>query len=104
MNLLLNKNKSEIIKLCQSFNIKSLYVFGSAVREDFRPESDFDFLIEVKENPSNPMQAFNNYLLLQSALENLLGHKVDLIDYSQLNNPYLKHFINQEKIVVYAEA
>jgi predicted nucleotidyltransferase len=104
MNLIINNKKAEIVKLCQSFNIKSLYVFGSAVRNDFRKNSDIDFLFESKNYPENAVHAFESYLSLQSELENLLGHKVDLIEYSQLDNPYLKHFINQEKVEVYAEA
>ena len=104
MNLIINNKNAEIEKLCKLFNIKSLYVFGSVVRNDFRKDSDIDFLFESKKNTENPIHAFDNNLSLQSALENLLGHKVDLIEYSQLNNPYLKHFINQEKVEVYAEA
>jgi len=104
MNLIINNKRAEIAKICQSFNIKSLYVFGSAVRNDFRKDSDIDFLFEVNNNTVNPIHAFDSYLSLQSELENLLGHKVDLIEYGQLINPYLKHFINQEKVEIYAEA
>lgn len=104
MDLIIHQNKEKIIKLCKIFNVKSLYVFGSAVRNDFKPDSDIDFLIEGINDSEKPIHSFNNYLLLQSALENLLGRKVDLIDYSNLSNPYLKHFINLEKVKIYAEA
>jgi predicted nucleotidyltransferase len=104
MNLLLINKKVEIIKLCKAFDLKSLFVFGSAVRDDFKNDSDIDFLYEPKEKSENPIEAFDRYLLLQTELENLLGHKVDLIEYNQLSNPYLKHFINQEKVEVYTEA
>ena len=104
MNRILLSRKNEISALCRQFGIKSLYVFGSAVRDDFSRESDIDFLYEF-ENPGNdPLNSFERLLELKNQFQTLLGRKVDMIQYNQLDNPYLKHFINQEKVKMYGEA
>jgi uncharacterized protein len=39
-----------IRRFCQKHHIRKLSVFGSVLREDFRPESDIDFLVEFDPN------------------------------------------------------
>lgn len=80
-----------------------MHVFGSAVRDDFNEESDVDFLVEYK-STTEPMQVLHQKERLSEALQSLLKRKVDLIEYQLLENKYLKHFINQEKVLLYAEA
>lgn len=48
MNSIIKSNLSEIIKTCEQMQVKSLYLFGSGVTEDFNKESDFDFLFSFK--------------------------------------------------------
>ncbi|MGH2560629.1 MAG: nucleotidyltransferase family protein, partial [Thermomicrobiales bacterium] len=37
---------AEISAICQRYGVRELAVFGSAVRDDFGPESDIDLLVE----------------------------------------------------------
>ena len=38
--------KEKIADFCRRHHIRKLAVFGSALREDFRPDSDLDVLVE----------------------------------------------------------
>jgi len=48
MNQLIKNKLQEIVKTCELMRVKSLYLFGSGVREDFSKDSDFDFLFTFK--------------------------------------------------------
>jgi hypothetical protein len=36
------------VRFCQANRIRRLALFGSALREDFRPDSDVDLLVEFE--------------------------------------------------------
>jgi predicted nucleotidyltransferase len=55
------------------FGIKSLAVFGSVARDEARPDSDVDILVEF-----DPPPTFQRYMDLKFYLEELLGCRVDL--------------------------
>ena len=40
-------NEAELTAFCQRYHITSLALFGSVLREDFRPDSDIDVLVEI---------------------------------------------------------
>jgi uncharacterized protein len=68
---------TDIQQLCRRHRLKSLALFGSAIREDFRPDSDVDFLVEFSPEASPD---FGQLLDIQAELERLVGHPVDLIE------------------------
>jgi hypothetical protein len=61
---------------CRRWKVSELAVFGSALRNDFRPDSDIDLLVTFEPEA-------NWGLLEQSAMESelasLLGRRVDLV-------------------------
>lgn len=57
-----------------NFRIKSLAVFGSVARDEARPDSDIDILVEFQ-GPAT----FNAYMDLKFFLEDLLERPVDLV-------------------------
>jgi predicted nucleotidyltransferase len=59
--------------LAEQFGIKSLYLFGSTARDEARPDSDVDLLVEF----NRPLGLFE-FIELQQRLESILGCKVDL--------------------------
>jgi uncharacterized protein len=59
--------------LADHYNISSLSIFGSVARDDARPDSDVDILVEF----SHPVGLFQ-FIELKQRLESLLGGKVDL--------------------------
>ena len=74
MSLALQVNRAGIDAFCRRNHIRRLAVFGSALREDFRPDSDVDVLVEFQPG-HNPGLAF---LSMQDELSGILGRKVDL--------------------------
>ena len=55
------------------FHVKSIGLFGSAVRDEMRPDSDIDILVEF----AQPVGF--EYLELEDFLTETLGTKVDLV-------------------------
>jgi predicted nucleotidyltransferase len=65
----------EIAAFCQRHHIRRLALFGSALRDDFGPESDVDVLIEFE--PGKTADLFT-FIDLQDELSRMLGREVDL--------------------------
>ena len=66
--------KDEISSFCQRHHIKKLSIFGSALREDFHPESDIDILVEFEPGYTPGL----NFFTIEEELSKILGKKVDL--------------------------
>ena len=67
------KLKEQRQELTERYGIASLFLFGSVARDEARPDSDIDLLVEFKQ----PIGLFQ-FIELQQQLEALLGCKVDL--------------------------
>lgn len=99
LNFLENK-KHDLHKLCEKYDIKTMYVFGSATSGSFNEASDVDILISFKEIPFDKYT--DNYFELHEALENLFNRKVDLITERSLSNPYFIQSVEESKQLLYA--
>lgn len=64
-------------EFCQKWKIRSLEVFGSILRDDFRPESDIDFL--VVHEPGADWDLFDHFRM-EDELAEIVGRRVDLLD------------------------
>jgi len=67
------KLKEQCQELTEQYGIASLFLFGSVARDEARPDSDIDLLVEFKQ----PIGLFQ-FIELQQQLEAILGCKVDL--------------------------
>ncbi len=76
MKAILDIDMKEVASLCERWHIRELYLFGSALREDFGPQSDLDFLVVYA--PDAKITLFDE-AQIQEELEALLGRPVDLI-------------------------
>lgn len=61
-------------ELAEQFGVLSLSLFGSMARNEARPDSDVDVLVEFRETPG-----LSEYMRLKFWLEDRLGRSVDLI-------------------------
>lgn len=78
---------SALESFCRHHHIRKLSVFGSALREDFGPDSDLDVLVEFEPGHTPGLAFFG----IQNELSSLLGRKVDL------NTPsFLSRYFRQE--------
>ena len=66
--------KDKIAEFCRRHHIRKLALFGSVLRNDFRPESDVDVLVEFEEGHVPGLAFFS----MERELSEILNHKVDL--------------------------
>ena len=66
--------RERIEAFCRANGIRRLALFGSVLREDFRPDSDVDVLVEFQPG----VRVGLAFIRLQDELSEILGHKVDL--------------------------
>lgn len=59
---------------CRRHHIRRLRLFGSVLRDDFRPESDVDVLVEFEPGFTPGLAFFG----MEEDLSGILGRKVDL--------------------------
>lgn len=90
----------EIRLLCQKNRVKSLYVFGSVLTDQFTDKSDIDLIVDI--DSIDPLEYSDFYFNLKFALEELLRREIDLLESRALKNPYLIDNINQSKTLLYA--
>jgi len=98
---IIEKNLTEIQKLCSRFDVSKLELFGSALSENFdQSSSDIDFLVEFK--PLQQGQYADAYFGLLEAVKNLLGRDVDMVMTKAIKNSYFLRQISQKRKVLYA--
>jgi predicted nucleotidyltransferase len=71
-----------VAEFCRRHHIRKLSLFGSVLREDFRPESDVDVLVEFE--PAH-IPGFFRLFEMEQELSGTLGRKVDLCTPSSLS-------------------
>jgi len=91
--------KPEISALCKKLKVKRLDVFGSAVGDDFGPNSDVDVLIQFERGSDG---LFDRYFELKERLEDILGREVDVVVENAIKNPYFRSEVEHTKRNVYA--
>jgi uncharacterized protein len=66
----------QIEEICRKYHVRELSLFGSALRDDFRPDSDYDLLVEFE---PDARIGLIKYVELQETLADLLCRRVDLV-------------------------
>ncbi len=98
MNLIENHNK-DILNLCKTHKVKSLYAFGSVLTDKFNSESDIDLIVDFEQ--LDVLDYGDNYYNLKFSLENIFKRSVDLLEEKALKNPYFIKAVNQRKKLIY---
>ena len=60
--------------LTETYGVRKIGLFGSIVRDQLRPESDIDIVVEIETGKKK----LHNFLALRRYLENQLGRPVDI--------------------------
>jgi uncharacterized protein len=66
----------ELKDFCRRWSISELSLFGSVLRDDFRPDSDIDVLVAF--TPESGHNLFD-LVAMKEELEQLFGRRVDLV-------------------------
>lgn len=89
----------EVRRLCAAYGVERLYLFGSALSDDFAADSDLDFLVEL---PRAHYRIYGrNYWGLWRGLQDMFGRKVDLVDQSAVDNPFFSEELEETKHLIY---
>jgi predicted nucleotidyltransferase len=91
--------RKKIAEFCQRWKIVEFDLFGSILREDFRPDSDVDVLVIFA--PDAKIGLFD-IVSMQKELQEIFNRDVDLIEKASLKNPYRKREILETSQRIYA--
>jgi hypothetical protein len=92
--------RTKVQACCVKYRVSELYAFGSVLREDFGPESDVDFLVELDWTEESELA--DRFLGLKQELTELLERPVDLVCYSAIRNPVFRQSVEESKEAIYA--
>lgn len=88
----------QIAEICQKYHIHRLALFGSVLRDDFRPGSDIDILIEFEPGRTPGF----TFIDIQDQLSVLLGRPVDLNTPQDLSR-YFRDRVLLEAEIIYGQ-
>ncbi len=66
----------QIREFCHKWQVTEFALFGSVLRDDFRPDSDIDVLLTFS---STAQRGLSETLQMRDELQTIFGRKVDLI-------------------------
>jgi uncharacterized protein len=83
------------------FQISSMWIFGSAIRDDYSEKSDIDLVVEFMPGARITLLTL---VSLQTDLEKVLGRKVDLITRKAIDdfmNPIMRQEVLSTMVRIY---
>lgn len=99
ISLKLEVSEDATASFCQRWKITEFALFGSILRDDFRPDSDVDVLVSFA--PDSKWSLWD-IIAMKEELETLFGREVDLVQKDFLRNPFRRYEILSTKQVIYA--
>ena len=93
----------DIAPFCKRWKIREFAVFGSILRDDFKPESDVDILVTFSQNAE---WGLFDHVQIRNELESMLNRKVDLVTrraLEQTQNQILRDRILNSAKVIFSE-
>ncbi|MBL7649100.1 MAG: nucleotidyltransferase domain-containing protein [Candidatus Hydrogenedentes bacterium] len=91
--------QEQIEAFCRKWRVREFSLFGSVLRDDFRPDSDVDVLVSFQEHPEIGLWDISE---MAEELEGLYARKVDLVIKEGLNNPFRRKEILDRREILYA--
>ena len=96
---IIDQYSRDIQRLCARHKVRRLYAFGSVLTNDFKKDSDIDFIVDFE--PIEVDRYADNYFDLKFALETTLNHPVDLLEEKAIRNPYFKSEVENRRQLIY---
>jgi len=87
--------KRKAIPVLQKYHVKKAGIFGSYARGKQKRNSDVDFLIEINDQKMSLL----GFIHIKHELENVLGKKVDLVEYKLLRSE-IREKVAAEEVAV----
>lgn len=89
----------KIAEFCRKWKIKEFSLFGSMLREDFRPDSDVDVMVSFNDDAKWSLWDLGQ---MREELIQIFGREVDLVEKEALQNPFRRNSIMRKRKIVYA--
>ncbi len=86
--------QERLAEFCRANKIRMLALFGSILRDDFRPESDVDVLVEFLPDACVGFA----FIRMQDDLTLILGRKVDLHTPATLSKYFREEVLREAKV------
>ena len=90
--------KEKIAEFCKRWSVSEFAIFGSALRGDFRPDSDVDVLLSFE--PQAHVTLFD-MVRMQEELKAIFGREVDLISKHGVENS--RNYLRRKAILESAQ-
>lgn len=97
---IITNNLTQVQNICKTHDVKELYVFGSATRDDYKFYSDIDLLVDFEKEEDNN-EFTENYFWFKEELIHALKKPIDLLFYKKAMKSRIKESIKKEKILIY---
>lgn len=91
--------KDKIAEFCRRWKITEFALFGSVLRDDFRPDSDIDVLVSFEEKAG---WSLYDIVEMKDELKAVFGRDVDLVEKGAVRNPFRRHSIMTNREILYA--
>lgn len=88
-------DRAAVEAFCRKHGLQRLSLFGSVLREDFRPDSDVDVLVEFR---PETRAGYLTMAAMERELSALLGRRVDLRTPNELSRYFREDVLRQAEV------
>ncbi len=92
-------DEARLGEFCTRWKVRELSLFGSVLRDDFRPDSDVDVLVSIDDEAAWSLM---EWVQMESELTATFGGPVDLVGAEAIRNPFRRRSILATKQVIHA--
>ena len=87
--------KDKLTSFCRKYSVQKLALFGSALRDELRSDSDIDLLIEFEDKKTPGLISFCG---MENELTEIAGRKVDLRTPKDLSKYFRAEVLRDAKV------
>jgi predicted nucleotidyltransferase len=88
-------SQEKLVEFCQRHHIRRLAFFGSVLRDDFRPDSDVDVLVEFAPGHTPGLITLAG---MEIELSELLGRKADMRTPADLSRYFRQEVLDSAQV------
>ena len=88
----------EVVAFCERWGVAEFALFGSVLRDDFKPESDVDVLVRFQKEATPSLFCLAR---MEAELAELMGRRVDLVERKAVERS--PNYIRREAILASAK-
>lgn len=91
--------QEQLEAFCRKHDISEMALFGSVLRDDFRPDSDIDLLVSFSPAADHSLL---DHVHMEREFAALVGRSVDMVEKEAVENPFVRSQIRSNLALIYA--